>query len=279
MMGDVEPLPRIDIAQVKEQEIPEGEFPAPYPACDFRVHISPDAHDRIIRHAFTDTSVELCGVLVGRVLRDRFGPFALVEGIIEGEHAENRGAQVTFTHETWAHIFHELDSRSPDRQILGWYHTHPRFGVFLSPMDVFIQEHFFNLPWQVAFVVDPVSRQEGLFEWRDGHAVLAPQYWVGDQVHFGKQGTMVCVPKQEPAVQSAAPAVLQEATKERQATPSGGQAAPPVASSEVLKSSSPSLIWNITNFTLLLLILGVLLFRPQVEGLMQQFVLWIRSIF
>ena len=56
-------------------------------------------------------------------------------------------------------------------------------GIFLSPMDVFIQEHFFNLPFQTAFVVDPCSANEGLFQWRNGKAVPVPQYWVGSEVH------------------------------------------------------------------------------------------------
>jgi proteasome lid subunit RPN8/RPN11 len=174
---------KIDISQIKDQHIPDGVFPAAYPQADFRVYFDPDTHRHILAHSRTNTSMELCGVLVGRVLKDAFGPFALVDGIIRGEHAENHGAQVTFTQETWAHIFAELDRSHAGKTIIGWYHTHPGFGIFLSPMDMFIQEHFFNLPSQTAFVVDPCSGNEGLFQWRDGKAVPVPQYWVGSAVH------------------------------------------------------------------------------------------------
>jgi hypothetical protein len=61
-----------------------------------------------------------------------------------------------------------MDRDYPDKRILGWYHTHPGFGIFLSDMDVFIQENFFPEPWQAAFVYDPKAKEEGIFLWKQG---------------------------------------------------------------------------------------------------------------
>ncbi len=80
-------------------------------------------------------------------------------------------AQVTFTAETWTHIQDVLDRDHPDKRILGWYHTHPGYGIFLSDMDVFIHKNFFNLPWHTAFVYDPKQNQQGLFVWRAGDLI------------------------------------------------------------------------------------------------------------
>jgi proteasome lid subunit RPN8/RPN11 len=38
--------------------------------------------------------------------------------------------------------------------MVGWYHTHPDWGVFLSSMDMFICDNFFN-KLDVAYVIDP----------------------------------------------------------------------------------------------------------------------------
>jgi proteasome lid subunit RPN8/RPN11 len=122
----------------------------------------------VYRHGHANSDVEVCGVLVGNVYRDEAGPFLYVEAGIRGEHAGSQGAQVTFTPETWTHVQDEMEKRHSDKKILGWYHTHPGFGVFLSGMDLFIQENFFALPWQTAYVYDPVSGEEGLFVWREG---------------------------------------------------------------------------------------------------------------
>ena len=51
--------------------------------------------------------------------------------------------------------------------MLGWFHSHPGYGVFLSGMDMFIENNFFNLPYQVAYVVDPLSGKDGFFGWED----------------------------------------------------------------------------------------------------------------
>jgi hypothetical protein len=57
----------------------------------------------------------------------------------------------------------EMDEHYPDKQIVGWYHTHPGMGVFLSSYDAWLHHHFFPEPWQVALVIDPLSPAGGFF--------------------------------------------------------------------------------------------------------------------
>jgi len=64
---------------------------------------------------------------------------------------------MTFTPETWVQVNRVKDQRYADAKIVGWYHTHPRFGIFLSDMDKFIHKHHFSQPWTTALVVDPVQ--------------------------------------------------------------------------------------------------------------------------
>lgn len=131
------------------------------------------ALDRLHAHGRSRTDVEICGVLVGRCYRDGLGPYLLVADALPGTAADSRGTQVTFTAETWDTINAALDARRekhPDDGIVGWYHTHPGFGIFLSGMDLFIHDNFFNLPHQVAFVYDPKGGDEGCFVWRSGKA-------------------------------------------------------------------------------------------------------------
>ena len=78
---------------------------------------------------------------------------------------------MTFTAETWQHIDREMDEKFPGRKIVGWYHTHPGFGIFLSEMDLFIQRHFFKPPGRRRFVYDPQSKERGLFGWSGGEIV------------------------------------------------------------------------------------------------------------
>lgn len=176
--------PGPDISQIHDRPLAE----APFPRGDgtgFRVYLTPEVHKELWTHATEDTSVEICGVLVGRWARDQDGAYVEVTDSIRGEAARNKFAEVTFTHETWARINGEMDKKFTDRDIVGWYHTHPDFGIFLSDRDRFIQEHFFSGAGQVALVVDPIRRTEGVFVWRSGKPSMAPHYWVGDRVVVG----------------------------------------------------------------------------------------------
>lgn len=126
--------------------------------------------ERIHEHVFSSLNAEVGGVLVGR-LRDDGSP--LVTGIVPALEAEGGRSRVTFTHDAWATIHATIDREHPGEEILGWYHSHPGFGIFLSEHDLFIHRNFFSRPEQIAIVVDPHAGSEGLFVWRGGEVVKA----------------------------------------------------------------------------------------------------------
>jgi proteasome lid subunit RPN8/RPN11 len=173
-----------DIRLLEGEDLPKEVFPGGRNE-PFRVFFTPEVHAALWQHAGEDTSVEICGVLVGSWHRDEIGPFAKITGSIRGEGAKARFAEVTFTHETWAKINAEMDTKFAALKIVGWYHTHPDFGIFLSDRDRFIHEHFFSEPGHVAHVIDPVRQIEGVFVWRDAKPTLTDHFWVGDKILTG----------------------------------------------------------------------------------------------
>ena len=64
--------------------------------------------------------------------------FVKVDATIDALYAEEKGTELTFTQETWDYIHKELESKHKGKKIVGWYHTHPGFGIFLSDRDLFI---------------------------------------------------------------------------------------------------------------------------------------------
>jgi proteasome lid subunit RPN8/RPN11 len=120
---------------------------------------------KIRQHARTSMKAEVCGVLIGNTENERM----TVDACIAGINAAQGGAHVTFTQDTWEHIYKIKDKEFPDHKIVGWYHSHPGFGVFLSEHDLFIQQNFFSNPQQVAWVFDPHTDEEGCFGWIGGN--------------------------------------------------------------------------------------------------------------
>ena len=133
---------------------------------DLPIFVEMDVLAEIEAHARSDTSVELGGVLLGGQFEDQDGdPFVLVLDSLRAEHYQSSSSHFKFTHDTWTEITRQRDGFSDDLEMVGWYHTHPNLGVFLSGMDRFICEHFFNRPLDVALVVDPVRGDRGWFYW------------------------------------------------------------------------------------------------------------------
>jgi len=145
------------------------------------VRISTEVARQIRQHARTNLKTEVCGVLIGG-----FEDGAThVRACIAGANAAQGGAHVTFTQDTWEHIYKIKDRDFPDERIVGWYHSHPGFGIFLSDHDTFIHKNFFSAPEQVAWVFDPHSDEEGCFGWHGGHLERIPRFAFTD-AHGGE---------------------------------------------------------------------------------------------
>ena len=127
------------------------------------VHLAPDAQRVVEEHSFSRVDVEVGGFLLGRIRGDETEIVAAKPALT----AESNQTHLTITHEAWAEILEVMDSDYPGLAIVGWYHTHPGFGLFLSDYDVFIQQNFFGSPGQVAMVVDPLIGKFGHFSARD----------------------------------------------------------------------------------------------------------------
>lgn len=107
-------------------------------------------------------------------------------GAVPAVSADERKATLTFTQDSWEHVHRTLEQEyAAGDQIVGWYHSHPGFGVFLSGHDLFIQRNFFSGPSQIAVVVDPIGQREGSFVWDGGEVVCLYERptqgtWVAD---------------------------------------------------------------------------------------------------
>ena len=120
-------------------------------------------------HALSSLNREVAGVLIGpRPEKQPDGRYRVhILDTIIAKYTVMHGASVTYTPESWRYMRDKLHERYPDETavIVGWYHTHPGFGIFLSGMDLFIHQNFFTQIWHVAFVLDPRAQTSGFFSW------------------------------------------------------------------------------------------------------------------
>ena len=169
---------------------------APFPSDDGKpvvtVFVTHRAYVRFCAHAGSDLNHEVGGGLVGQWhLDEEAGEgFVVIETIIPARFTRQGSAFLTFTQDTLVAMHDELEDRHPGKQLVGWYHTHPRMGVFLSSYDVWLHEHFFPEPWQVALVIEPHSRTGGFFI-QDREGRMDPKRYFGFNELLDENGASV----------------------------------------------------------------------------------------
>lgn len=134
---------------------------------------------------------EVGGLLLGEAFLWKGRLFVEIEAAIEGERTKSGPAHITFTAETWAALLRRKERELPAKRIVGWYHSHPRMGIFLSEMDLTLHRHFFPQPWHVALVINGQDRNAGFFAWSDEEIQPVPHIgWAGTRgrlaLHMGE---------------------------------------------------------------------------------------------
>lgn len=135
---------------------------------DVRIIINEKVYKQLHAFAQEDTRNERGSFLIGKSITEDNTICTYITGFIEAKHTEASPVSLTFTHETWNSVHQELTASHPNEKIVGWQHTHPGLGVFMSSYDMFIHENYFDLPFLIALVIDPIRDQDGFFQWKNG---------------------------------------------------------------------------------------------------------------
>ena len=144
------------------------------------VFVTQRAFVRFCAHAGSDLQNEVGGWLIGKWRADKATGehFIVVDAILPAPHTRHGSAYLTFTQDTQIALYDELKDRYPGKELVGWYHTHPRMGVFLSEYDTWLHRNFFPEIYQVALVIEPYSATGGFFL-RQPDGSLDPRHYYG----------------------------------------------------------------------------------------------------
>ncbi len=143
------------------------------------VFMTQQAYSRICVHSVSDMKNEVGGFFIGQwCLSESHEQFVEVEYALPARYTRQGSVYLTFTQESLVDIHDQIDTNYKGQKIVGWYHTHPSMGVFLSHYDTWLHNNFFPEPWQVALVVEPVSAIGGFFIRQTG-GILDPTRYFG----------------------------------------------------------------------------------------------------
>uniref|UniRef100_A0AC34R922 MPN domain-containing protein n=2 Tax=Panagrolaimus sp. JU765 TaxID=591449 RepID=A0AC34R922_9BILA len=123
------------------------------------VHISSLALLKMLRHARSGVPMEVMGLMLGEFVDD----YTINVVDVFAMPQSGTGVSVEAIDPVYeAKMLDILKKTSRTEMVVGWYHSHPGFGCWLSSVDVETQRNFEALsPRAVAVVVDPIQSVRG----------------------------------------------------------------------------------------------------------------------
>ncbi len=143
------------------------------------VFVTQSVYLHAVIHATSEPDYEVGGILVGKWCADieTGQQFIVAAAALPARFTRQGSVFLTFTQDSLVDLHAKMDEFYPGKEIVGWYHTHPRIGVFLSHYDTWLHEHFFPEPWQVALVIEPHTSVGGFFIRQVGGELDSHQYY------------------------------------------------------------------------------------------------------
>jgi 26S proteasome regulatory subunit N11 len=132
---------------------------APTPDCAEKVHVSSLSLLKMLKHGRAGVPMEVMGLMLGQFVDD------YTINCVDVFAMPQSGTTVSV--ESVDHVFQTdmldmLKQTGRPEMVVGWYHSHPGFGCWLSSTDINTQSSFETLNSRaVALVIDPIQSVKG----------------------------------------------------------------------------------------------------------------------
>ncbi|ODV84849.1 hypothetical protein CANARDRAFT_8420 [[Candida] arabinofermentans NRRL YB-2248] len=123
------------------------------------VYISSLALLKMLKHGRAGVPMEVMGLMLGEIVDD----FTIHVVDVFAMPQSGTGVSVEAVDDVFqTKMMDMLKQTGRDQLVVGWYHSHPGFGCWLSSVDVNTQQSFEQLnPRSVAVVIDPIQSVKG----------------------------------------------------------------------------------------------------------------------
>lgn len=109
---------------------------------------------------------EVMGLLMGNAYVDDEGEYAVAEGTATSGLVAT-GVSVRFDPDALEDLFSSVDENKC-RTVIGWYHSHPGFGCYMSDIDIKTHKNIFGEKLGFSLVLDPSEQAMMVFVNDDG---------------------------------------------------------------------------------------------------------------
>ncbi|UCG70706.1 MAG: hypothetical protein JSV09_06745 [Thermoplasmata archaeon] len=134
----------------------------------YDIYILKTSMDKLVEHCktYADKRLEVMGFLIGDVYKWNDSTFTLVKDVVSTD-LDATEISVRFARDGFEGLFSKLEDLPYDYVIVGWYHSHPGLGCFLSSKDIETQGRMFRKSFHTALVVDPIREEIVAYKMED----------------------------------------------------------------------------------------------------------------
>ena len=150
-------------------------------ADDVRVYLHQDVYNALESYSREGNARDRGAILLGQYREDSGKLHVLISGCVEAKYADTTGGVLRFTQETWDYVQRVRTLKHPDKWIVGWEHSQPGRGLILSDHDRQLHADYFELPFQLVYLIDPEQKQRGFYQWQGGSLSELNGFYVYDE--------------------------------------------------------------------------------------------------
>lgn len=127
------------------------------------LYIREDIILNIKKHCRRSPRIEVAGYLLGEIYKT--GDVGAIVKIVDHyplQSTQESAYHFKFEPDEYKRALQYIQEELQGRFIVGWYHSHPSYGVSLSKQDIFVHRNFFD-DLSVALVIDPLRNEVGYY--------------------------------------------------------------------------------------------------------------------
>jgi len=138
---------------------------------DVEFYIRQNAFDEMLLHSYNMAlkGKEAMGFILGEIMKWE-KEYVVAHDAITAQ-LESTSSSVRFGREAFNELFALLDEVEYEYIIAGWYHSHIGYGSFMSDVDIETQKKYFNIPFHIAMVIDPINMEAKVFKLKNSKCI------------------------------------------------------------------------------------------------------------
>lgn len=141
------------------------------------IYLEDYVYTYLYQYAKLNRGEEKGAALVGYYTEELGNKLVVICGAIQFKNSSAEDG-ILLTEEIINEVQVQMDKYFPNCELIGWMHTQPGYGIFLTTQDIRLQKQYFPEFYQLLMIIDPIENTEAFFLWDEEEVRSAEGYYI-----------------------------------------------------------------------------------------------------